>query len=189
MRPPVARTGVLLLTLICVPLIAGMYGILHDQFTYTISEEYYTRFKFIQFRFWTGALPAQPENPRLAVCGVGFLATWWTGIIIGPFIVLVGLIHRDARVMLRANFKAVALVLLITMLTGLTGLAYGWLYLADAGVNWHLPEGLVDRKHFIMVGSMHNFSYLGGLLGLIGAVIYQFRVRRKEKILMTSRTA
>lgn len=181
MRPPAARTGVLLITLLCVPLIAGLYGILHDQFTYTISEEYYTRFKFIQFGFWTGDLPAQIEHPRLAVCAVGFLATWWTGIFIGPFIALTGFIHRDARVMLKANVQSIGIVLLITATTGLLGLCYGWWFLNDGGVNWYMPEGLIDRRHFIMVGSMHNFSYMGGAFGLIGGVVYQFLVKLKSK--------
>jgi hypothetical protein len=30
-------------------LIAGIYGCLHDQISYTVSPEYYTRFKFHQF--------------------------------------------------------------------------------------------------------------------------------------------
>lgn len=181
MRPPVARTGVLLLTLFCVPLIAGAYGILHDQFTYTISEEYYTRFKFIQFGFWTGDLPAQLEHPRLAVCAVGFLATWWTGIFIGPFIALTGLIHRDARVMLKTNFRAIVIVLVITALTGLIGLCYGSTLVNEQPEGWWLPEGVVDQRHFIMVGSMHNFSYMGGAFGLIGGVIYQCLVKLKSK--------
>ena len=29
--------------------IASLYGVGHDQVTYTISPEYYTKFKFIQF--------------------------------------------------------------------------------------------------------------------------------------------
>lgn len=180
MRPAVARTGVLLLTLLCVPLIAGLYGILHDQLTYTISEEYYTRFKFIQFGMWHAAPPALLDNPRLHVCTVGFLATWWTGIFIGPIIAFTGLIHKDAKVMLHANFRAVLLTMGVTILTGLTGLLYGWLVLVDKGVSWRLPEGLIDKDHFIMVGSMHNFSYLGGMLGLIAAVIYHVIVKRKR---------
>ncbi len=38
-----------LLILLVAPLLGGIYGILHDQLTYTLSEEYYTKFKFIQF--------------------------------------------------------------------------------------------------------------------------------------------
>lgn len=33
-----------LLTIALAPLIGGLYGILHDQLTYTISPEYYTKF-------------------------------------------------------------------------------------------------------------------------------------------------
>jgi len=177
------RTGILLLILICTPLIAGLYGMLHDQFTYTISEEYYTRFKFIQFGFWAEPLPAHLENPRLAVCVVGFLATWWTGLFIGPVIAFTGLLQKDPKIMLQTNFRAILLTIIITVATGLIGLLFGWLYLADTGVNWYLPEGLIDTRHFIMVGSMHNFSYLGGLIGVIAAVVYQLRVRRKNRII------
>jgi hypothetical protein len=30
-------------------LVAGIYGIVHDQFTYSISPEYFTRLKFFSF--------------------------------------------------------------------------------------------------------------------------------------------
>lgn len=164
------------------PFVAGIYGILHDQLTYTISEEYYTRFKFIQFGLWIEPyLPAVVEHPRLDVCIVGFGATWWTGILIGPIIASVGLIHKNTNLMLRTNIRAVILTLIITLTTGLIGLLYGWLVLVDKGVDWWLPEGLLDREHFIMVGSMHNFSYLGGLFGLIAAVTYHIRIRKKTK--------
>ena len=35
-------------------MLAGVYGILHDQVTYTISEEYFTRFKFDPLTGLTG---------------------------------------------------------------------------------------------------------------------------------------
>lgn len=180
-HPKAKRTFVFVLTMVLMPLVAGIYGILHDQLTYTISEEYYTRFKFIQFGFWQGELPAELANPRLAVCAVGFLATWWTGILIGPVIACVGLIHNNTHIMQQANFRAVLITLAVTFTTGLAGLLFGWLVLVDKGVSWWLPAGLVDRDHFTMVGSMHNFSYLGGLIGLIAAVIYHVRVRKKSK--------
>ncbi|WP_321516153.1 hypothetical protein [Marinifilum fragile] len=39
----------LLLLILIASMLGGVYGMLHDQITYTISEEYYTKFKFIQF--------------------------------------------------------------------------------------------------------------------------------------------
>jgi hypothetical protein len=180
-HPKTRRTFIFILTMALMPFVAGLYGILHDQLTFTISEEYYTRFKFIQFGFWDADLPAHLENPRAAVCAVGFLATWWTGILIGAVIACVGLIHNDTEVMKRANIRAVVITLVTTGITGLTGLLFGRVFLVKDGIAWWLPQGLVDRDHFIMVGSMHNFSYLGGLLGLIAAVGYHIYVKRKSR--------
>lgn len=46
-------------------LIAGTYGILHDQVTYSIGPEYFTRFKFEQFAWadW-GAGKSWPSAKR-----------------------------------------------------------------------------------------------------------------------------
>ena len=44
------KLWILLATLLLTPLVAGLYGMLHDQLSYTLSAEYFTRFKFIQFR-------------------------------------------------------------------------------------------------------------------------------------------
>jgi len=49
-------------------------------------------------------------------------------------------------------------------------------------VNWWLPENLVDRKAFITVGSIHNFSYLGGLLGIIAGIIYLVWLRISNRV-------
>ncbi|MGB0763409.1 MAG: hypothetical protein ACPGO0_05625, partial [Acidimicrobiales bacterium] len=57
-------------------LIAGLYGIIHDQITYTISPEYFTKLKFYQFEYVDFGLPN-----RAFVLFIGFLATWWVGFI------------------------------------------------------------------------------------------------------------
>jgi hypothetical protein len=55
-------------------LIAGPYGVAHDQVTYSISPEYFTRLKFQQFEYANFGFP-----PRFFVAEIGFLATWWVG--------------------------------------------------------------------------------------------------------------
>ena len=59
-------------------LIAGTYGALHDQVTYSLSEAYFTKLKFHQFHYANFGLPA-----RGFVAVVGFLATWWVGVAAG----------------------------------------------------------------------------------------------------------
>ena len=114
-------------------------------------------------------------NPRIEVSTVGFMATWWMGLPIGLILGLVGLVHKDSNQMFRATMKAIIITVIVAFATGLAGLAYGKLHLADTGVNWWLPDNLIDTKNFIAVGSMHNFSYFGGLTGLIAGIIYSVR--------------
>jgi len=159
------------------PLLGAVYGIIHDQITYSLSEEYYTKFKFAQFRLDRQGMgenlgtPQAPnvvlENPRKGAAIVGMRATWWVGLIIGMGLGLVGLIHADTKRMFRITVKAIMITIGVALLMGLIGWLYGWLFLADDPPNWFIPENVLDTSAFIAVGSMHNFSYLGGLFGLI----------------------
>lgn len=55
-------------------MVGGVYGVLHDQITYSISHEYFTKLKFDQFKYANFGFPV-----RIFVSEVGFLATWWVG--------------------------------------------------------------------------------------------------------------
>lgn len=169
-----------LLIIVIAPILGGLYGILHDQLTYSISPEYYTKFKFFQFGLMDLGNEAIFPNPRIQVAIVGFLATWWMGLPIGLILALVGLIHTSRKKMLRTTMAAICVVAVVAFATGLIGLAYGSVSLADRGVDWWLPDNLIDKKSFIAVGSMHNFSYLGGLTGLIAGITYSVRQKHKQ---------
>lgn len=177
---------ILILIIAIAPIIGGIYGILHDQMTYTISPEYYTKFKFYQFGLMDIGNEAIFPNPRIEVSAVGFMATWWMGLPIGLILGLVGLIHINHRQMFKVTMHAILITVIIAFVTGLIGLAYGKLFLADKGVDWWLPENLIDTENFISVGSMHNFSYLGGIFGLIAGIIYS--VKQKMKNALQQRT-
>lgn len=181
----------LILLLIIAPILGGAYGIVHDQITYTISNEYYSKFKFIQFGLNNWGMgenigtETTPEiklnNPRIGAAIVGFLATWWVGMIIGIILGLIGLIHRNGKEMFKITMRATLITIGIALIVGIIGLIYGKLFLASNPPNWFLPENLINRTNFIMVGSMHNFSYLGGLIGMIVSVTYSIQKKRKIK--------
>ena len=61
--------------------IAGVYGVLHDQITYAISPEYFTHMKFKQFHFADVGL-----GDRVFVATIGFLAASSVGLIIAWFL-------------------------------------------------------------------------------------------------------
>lgn len=160
-------------------LIAGIYGILHDQLTYSISPEYYFRFKFDMF-----GIPDELHN-RVGASMVGFMATWWMGLLLGTVYSILGYLLFDKDHFFGAVLRAVLITLLATFMSGLIGLAYGAVALSrqprDHFPGWFIPDGLLDYPHYIMVGSMHNWGYLGALMGLFAAVVYMVRKRNRLK--------
>jgi hypothetical protein len=160
------RLAIFLLTLVLLPLIAGLYGALHDQLSYTIAPEYFTRFKYDQFGFE----PAWFGGHRATVAVIGFLATWWVGLLMALFIAPLGLMFKEPAHMRREVIRATGITLGIALLSGLAGLAYGWWFLDSAPNGWYLPDGLSDPHAFLAVGGLHNFGYAGGVLGLCVAV-------------------
>lgn len=167
------------------PLIAGIYGIINDQITYSISSEYYTNNKFIQF----GISETLRETERLAVCFVGFLATWWVGIPVALLSGGIGIKKLDIQQFRKLKIKSILITLIITFLFGLIGYLYGWvkfssisdmpLNIGGKQDNSELFLAMIkvkDWSSFLIVGTIHNFSYLGGLVGLIVSIIYQIRV-------------
>ena len=86
--------------------VAGLYGIVHDQVTFSISQEYFTRLKFTQFRWANIGLPT-----RIFVAEIGFLATWWVGLIAGWVLARTSAEAVEPRVMLRLSVRGFALVI------------------------------------------------------------------------------
>jgi hypothetical protein len=157
------------------------YGALHDQLSYTVAPEYFTRFKFIQFA-WAGVADMAP---RVGAAIVGALATWWVGLYAGILVAGAGLLHRTAHEMVESTFRAYALLVLVAVCAGLIGLAVGWLGFganeAAAYVDWWRPDGLISPKRFFAVGMMHDASYLGGAVGALVAVGYQRHAAHRRR--------
>ncbi len=160
-------------------LISGVYGALHDQISYTVSPEYFHAFKFRQF-----AIPPELQN-RLGASIVGWEASWWMGVVIGVPVLLVGLIVPGWKPYLRHGLIAFVVVAVTAMLIGLSGLIYAYFTVTEASVaNYFLPFPVADRVAFFRVGTMHDFSYLGGVIGIVTACIYlafaRYRMKRRS---------
>jgi hypothetical protein len=113
----IQKTGILFSCTILAIFIAGIYGALHDQITFSISPEYFTVFKFEQFGFsdWGN------NSPRLTTAIIGFMATWWMGFFIGLLQSLVGLIHKDYKAMFKYVLNSIFITLGITVCFEIVG--------------------------------------------------------------------
>jgi hypothetical protein len=173
----VKKIGICIGLIALITILAGLYGMVHDQITYSISPEYFTKFKYEQFGFE----PRRFGGHRTTVAIIGFLATWWFGLFIGVIFGALGLLFVERARIVAVVMQAVYYAFLLTMLAGIVGFFYGRLYLAQAEVPWWLPENLVDKTAFITVGSIHNFGYVGGLLGLLTGAL-QILGNRKGRL-------
>lgn len=155
---------------------AAVFGMLHDQISYTVSNEYYTKFKFIQF----GLLDLQAPD-RVSAAIVGFLASWWMGVPLGVLTGVAGFIQPDARQMFRALLWSLLVITAFTLLFALAGLAYGYSQTANLDLGnyarWYIPPDLEHPRNFICVGYMHNCAYLGGLLAIPVAWLFHIYYR------------
>jgi hypothetical protein len=162
-------------------LAAALYGIAHNQISYTVSPEYFTKFKFQEFGLNDVSIP---ERVRASM--VGFFASWWMGIPLGLLVGAAGFLQQNAAQMLRASLWSIAVVLAFTLTVGLCGLCYGWLETASINradySNWYVPDTVINLRRYLCAGYMHNASYLGGTLAILPAWIFQlwFSARRSK---------
>jgi len=166
-----------LLVLAC--LFAGGYGMLHNQISYTVAPEYFTKFKFHQF----GISAGMPERHGAAI--VGWNAAWGMGIVIGIILIPAGLVIRGNAAYFWGMIRVFGVVTLTTLFFGLVALACAYAIVDPATIGEITRYGneMIDDAAFVRAGTMHNFSYLGGLLGILtgGFSIFRYRSRLRRQ--------
>ncbi len=169
------KIGLLTIVVLISIIIASLYGYVHNQFTYSISSEYFTKFKFDQFIFYDGAFT---NNDAGKAHFIGVLSTWWFGALIGLILGTITIFFSNFANKMKIVFKAIILTLCIAIIFGLIGLVVGKLFINDMAMDEKFISSLDDSKAFVTAGSIHNFSYLGGLVGLGVSAFYLFKLRK-----------
>jgi len=170
------KVGIFLLFLPAAVLVAGLFGIVHDQISYSVSNEYFTKFKFIQFRLLDVNLP---DRFRAGV--VGLLASWWMGIPLGILCGLAGFMQRSPSLMRRALIWSLPVIAAFTLAVALAGLAYGWHQTTTIDLagyrGWFIPHDVKELRRFLCAGYMHNSAYIGGGLSIPAALLFHLIFR------------
>lgn len=162
---------------VCACLIAGTYGALHNQVSYTVAPEYFTQFKFHQFRI------AENLPHRVGAAIVGWFAAWWMGLLIGGVLIPCGLSIRGTGAYVRGVLQAFGIVVLVALVMGLGALLIATLTLSDGDVGEFIRYGneIEDDLSFARAGTMHDFSYLGGAVGFVCGLFWIFVVARRSR--------
>lgn len=160
----------LLVILFCT-VTAALYGALHDQITYQLAPEYYTKLKFIQFRALNFG-----QGTSWLVAAVGVAATWWVGAIGGLLIAIRCLPLVNDHGYWRSAALRVWVVVGVSALTAAAVGVYGR-YIpvsADDLSRWQQSLQILritDAAAFILVAHIHQASYAGGIAGLLLALL------------------
>ncbi len=172
------KLGIYLLFVAVAIVIASIYGVAHHQLTFSVSPEYYTKFKFIQTNLADTLAAQHMTQPRSAVVIAGVKTSWAIGAIVGAILGLIALIFPSAENMFRAAWQALALTLLISILLAAGSYFYGPGAHIGAGaydtMPPHLPDNLNNRTAFIRAASLQYGVLLGWCVGLLGGLILLF---------------
>lgn len=154
-------------------LFAGLYGVVHNQISYSVSPEYFTHYKFPQFRL----SDVVPE--RLGAAIVGWMASWWMGGLIAIILIPVARKRRPSLELIWM-MRLFLIVAMTTLLTGIVALFASFVVVRSNSVVGLTRYGneIQDGVAFIRAGTMHNASYLGGFFGLLVGLILLLRQRQ-----------
>jgi hypothetical protein len=160
-------------------LIAGTYGMIHDQISYSISPEYFTKLKFRQFYYTDLGIPL-----RARVGLIGFLATWWVGFFSAWFMARIAVPVWPVRTAWRMVSRGILMILASALISGLIGGCLGEWHKANPDYSgWQefaILAGVQDLPAFVQVAYIHNAGYLGGLIGLVLALVYLVHKKKAE---------
>jgi hypothetical protein len=151
-------------------LLAAVYGTIHDQLTYTISPEYFTKLKFRQFHYADFQL-----GERIFVATIGILATWWAGMFLGWVLGRRFVPNQPPEIAKRNILKGLLTVFGTCLLFATIGFSYGSFRQSAVLHDWSTilsSYNVIDGLAFVQVAYIHNGSYLGALAGLFFSVLF-----------------
>ena len=93
-----------------------------------------------------------------------------------------GFMFSPPRQMVIRLIRSFLVVILIALLTGVSGLALGYYQVNEETLTQYMQwirPGVTDPVQFVRVGFMHNASYLGGLTGLLSGIAYLVISKRR----------
>ncbi|MDA8745946.1 hypothetical protein N9N28_15065 [Rubripirellula amarantea] len=163
---------------------AGAYGMLHNQVSYSVSPEYFTQFKFIQFEID----PTLPD--RLGAAIVGWHGAWWMGMVISYLLIPLGLIIRGDANYFWGMLRVFCVVAFTAIAFGLVALCYAFVAV-DATIAGEIViygSQVKDDVGFERVGFVHDLGYIGGYAGMAtGALAIIWERRRSIEPIVESR--
>ncbi len=148
--------------------VASIYGAIHNQITFAISPEYFTKLKFIQFDY------ARMGSSDIVFASiVGILATscfgMFTGWFLGRFRFYSNNISTAKKDILLGFAIVFSSAILFAIIGGCLGYIRGYHFPINTFLGWEKELTLQELKQFIVVGFIHTAGYIGAFTGIFFA--------------------
>lgn len=169
------KTLALILIIFISITLSVIYGISHDFITSKISPEFYTKLTFFNFGILDDYSREFSGDWTFALVWVGFFSTWWFGLLTGLILGIVGMKYSDGKQMLNKTLKSILIVIGITIIFGFVGYGIAELNPSEIITNYDFPFEIEHKTEFNKVSKIHNFSYFGGIVGLITGTLNQIK--------------
>ena len=155
--------------------LASFYGFGHDQWTFSIGPEYFTKMKFKQFHFAVTFGSRFGASQEMIAGLIGVLATWWVGFVLAWFLARRHIPGQSRSSAVRKILYSFVIVLVCGVVAGMSGYAYGIFRGPDADYSaWSFlfrRYFITDFYAFVRVAYIHNASYAGGGIGFVLALL------------------
>ena len=153
-------------------ILACVFGALHNQISFTVSNEFFKNYLFGNFRTYEWNI----KNERILASIVGIFGTYWVGFLMG---IAFGIIYIFTNT--EQKFKKILPAILITLFFAFFGSIVGFILgkfipIENSGV--FMDFGTNNPQNYVCAALMHRISYYFGLLGLIFGVIYLLKNRK-----------
>lgn len=147
-------------------LMAGIYGVILHQVSYTLGADYFHNYKFVQFQMDT------ETPPRLGAAITGWKSSWWMGLVIGVPLLALALLARDAAAYGKLCRLGFLTVIVTTIVAGVATIVVTFAVLTPDNLPPRFTgQGDADWLGFARAGFLLEASFLGALLGLALAAL------------------
>ncbi len=164
------RIFIFILLILLATALGAFYGAVYEQLTYTISNEFFTKMRFLKFGI-EGDI-----NERWEVAKIGIYYTWKVGLVIGILLSLVGLLHSSNKKMFFVTLQSFAIVVATSMAFLLIALVF-----SKPTIETAIEINVVNKAAFNKVLSMNNYTYVGGVIGMFIGIGWQVMKTRTSK--------
>lgn len=154
------------------PILAGIFGALLDQGTYTISPEFFRANRFDDIPFsWS-------VNERLMAAIAGWDQSWKFGVALGVALSIIGTIHNGHMKMFFYTLWSFLLALGVTAIVSLIGM------LVTLNTEFEIPVNMSadieQPAKYMAVIMINNYARSGGIIGVLLGVGYQLLQTKKD---------